>query len=157
MRDYDPADAAATLAVFDRAVRLTASHDYTPEQVAAWAPHDDGERDLEAWAARRAGARTRVACSGERVVGFTDVDTDGYVDMMFVDPDVARQGVASALLAWVVQTATRDGATELTTHASRTARPFFERHGFVLVREQRPVLRGVELVNFAMRRPLGAA
>ncbi|MBD5785847.1 GNAT family N-acetyltransferase [Cellulosimicrobium terreum] len=151
LRDYQPADAGATLDVFVRAIRVTASGDYTPEQIAAWAPD---VVDLESWAARRAALRTCVACAEDRVVGFTDVDAAGYVDMMFVDPDAARRGVASALLAWAVRTATDDGAVELTTHASRTARPFFERHGFVVVREQHPVLRGVEMVNFAMRRPL---
>ena len=69
--------------------------------------------------------------------------------------EFARRGVATALLAWARETAVHDGAHELTTHASRTARPFFEAHGFVVVREQRPVLRGVELVNYAMRCPLG--
>ncbi len=151
MRPYRASDAAATLGVFRRAVRLTAGRDYTPEQVAAWAPDD---LDEVAWAARRQAARTQVAEVDGRVVGFTDVDADGYVDMLFVDPDAARQGVATALLRWVVETATELGAQELTTHASVTARPFFERQGFVVVREQQPVRRGVTLTNFAMHAPL---
>ncbi|MCB7137304.1 GNAT family N-acetyltransferase [Cellulosimicrobium marinum] len=151
LRDYESADAAATLDVFRRAVRGTASRDYSPEQVRAWAPDDV---DVARWAARRAAARTQVAEHEGRVVGFTDVDAEGYVDMLFVDPGVVRQGVASALLGWVAATARSDGATELTTHASVTARPFFEARGFVVVAERRPVLRGVEMVNYAMRRPL---
>ncbi|MNW68344.1 putative N-acetyltransferase YafP [compost metagenome] len=46
------------------------------------------------------------------------------------------------------------GAVELTTYASLTARPFFEKHGFVVVEERQPVLRGVSLTNFRMRKPL---
>ena len=49
------------------------------------------------------------------------------------------------------------GAVELSTHASLTARPFFEAHGFAVVVEQHPVLRGVALTNFVMRRDLGPA
>lgn len=151
LRDDTPDDAAATLAVFRRAITVTAARDYTPEQVAAWAPEDI---DPDAWAARRAAARTRVAVRDGAVVGFTDVDAAGYVDMLFVDPAAARQGVARALLDWAVRTALADGATELTTHASITARPFFEAHGFEVVAEQHPVRRGVTLTNYRMRRPL---
>ncbi|WP_431838623.1 GNAT family N-acetyltransferase [Cellulomonas sp. Y8] len=151
LRAHTPDDAAATLAVFRRAITVTAARDYTPEQVAAWASDDI---DPDAWAARRAAARTRVAVRDGAVVGFTDVDAAGYVDMLFVDPGAARQGVARALLDWAVRTAAADGATELTTHASVTARPFFAAHGFEVVAEQHPVLRGVELTNYRMRRPL---
>lgn len=148
LRPYRDDDAAPTLAVFRRAVTLLASRDYTAEQVAAWASPDI---DPVVWAERRAASRTQVAESGGRVVGFTDVDEDGYVDMLFVDPDAARQGVGSALLSWARATAVELGAHELTTNASLTARPVFEAHGFVVVAEQRPVLRGVGLTNFRMR------
>lgn len=151
LRHHTPDDALATLAVFRRAVHGTAAADYTPEQVAAWAPDDI---DPAAWAARRGTARTRVAVRDGAVVGFTDVDAAGSIDMLFVHPHAARQGVARALLAWAVETATADGAGELTTHASITARPFFEAHGFVVVAEQHPVRRGVPLTNYRMRRTL---
>lgn len=148
LRPYRDDDAAATLDVFRRAITLLASRDYTAEQVAAWASPDI---DPAVWAERRAASRTRVAEVGGRVVGFTDVDEDGYVDMLFVDPDVARQGVGSALLRWARATAVALGAHELTTNASLTARAAFEAHGFAVVAEQHPVLRGVELTNFRMR------
>lgn len=148
LRPYRDDDAPATLDVFRRAITFLAGRDYTPEQVAAWASPDI---DPVVWAERRAASRTRVAEVGGRVVGFTDVDEDGYVDMLFVDPDVARQGVGSALLRWARATAVELGAHELTTNASLTARPVFEAHGFVVVAEQHPVRRGVELTNFRMR------
>jgi len=151
LRAYTPEDARATLDVFRRAVRVTAARDYTAEQLAAWAPDD---LDPVAWATRRAAARTEVAVRDGAVVGFTDVDAAGYVDMLFVDPGAARQGVARVLLSWAVATAAAAGAVELTTHASLTARPFFEAHGFVVVAEQHPVRRGVALTNYRMRRPL---
>jgi putative acetyltransferase len=152
LRDYTSDDAGPTLGVFLRAVRVTAARDYSPEQVAAWAPDDV---DPAAWAARRAAAGTRVAVADDgSVIGFSDVDGSGYVDMMFVDPGAAGRGVATALLRWAEETARVAGAAELTTHASVTARPFFERRGFVVEAEQHPVRRGVELTSYRMRRPL---
>lgn len=153
LRRFVRADGPATLDVFVRAVRVTARRDYSATQVAAWAPDD---LDPVAWTSRRETGRTCVACVDGQVVGFTDVDGQGYVDMMFVDPDHGGRGVASALLGWVVDVARREGVPELSTHASLTARPFFEARGFVVERAQRPVLRGIELVNFVMRRRLPA-
>lgn len=152
LRAYDESDAAATLDVFLRAVRITASKDYAPEQIAAWAAPQD--RSTDGWHAKRLRVDTVVAVEDGTVIGFSDTDEHGYIDMMFVDPALTRRGVATALLQHVTETARAHGALELTTHASLTARPFFERHGFEVVEERRPVLRGVSLTNFAMRRAL---
>lgn len=152
LRRYTAADADATLDVFRRAVRTTAARDYSPEQVAAWAPD---EPDAGTWGARRSARATVVAEDDGRVVGFTDVDATGYLDMMYVDPDAARRGVATALLAWAVEEATRAGAASLRTHASITARPFFEAHGFRVDEVRHPVRNGVVFENFAMSRPIG--
>ena len=40
----------------------------------------------------------------------------------------------------------------LYAEVSITARRFFEKMGFVVVEERHPVVRGVELTNYAMRR-----
>ncbi|MBE7701790.1 GNAT family N-acetyltransferase [Oerskovia sp. Sa1BUA8] len=151
LRAYDDSDADATLGVFLRAVRVTARADYTPEQIAAWASDDI---PIDVWAAKRLLVDTVVAVEGDEVLGFSDVDERGYIDMMFVDPAVTRRGVATALLGRVTEIAREQGADELTTYASLTARPFFEKHGFVVVEEREPVLRGISLTNFSMRRAL---
>jgi putative acetyltransferase len=147
IRPYAETDAAATLAVFLRAVRGTARRDYTAEQVAAWAPDDI---DLERWAARRAAASTVVAVEGDRVIGFADLVDDGHVDMTFVDPDFGGRGVATALLQAVVEVARTAGVRRLTVLASITARPFFERRGFVLDEQVQVELDGVMLTTNAM-------
>jgi putative acetyltransferase len=152
IRPYVEDDGPATLDVFLRAVRGTASRDYTEEQVAAWAPDD---MDLERWARRRASASTLVAVDGERVVGFADLVDDGHVDMTFVDPGFGRRGVATALLEAVVVTARSRRLDRLTVFASITARPFFERQGFVLDDQVQVELDGVMLTTNAMSRELG--
>lgn len=150
IRPFSALDGAATLDVFLRAIRITASSAYAPEQIAVWAPND---MDLVPWTAKRARTSTVVATQDDRVVGFTDLDDNGYIDMLFVDPDFGRRGIASALLAWALEQAEDQGLTELTTHASLIARPFFEKFGFVVLEQRYPVLGGVQLTNFSMRRP----
>jgi putative acetyltransferase len=153
LREYTDSDAEATLTVFLRAIRETAAGDYSPDQAAAWAAE---HRDLAAWAASRTAAHTQVAIIDGRVVGFTDLDDDGYVDMLFVDPDFGRQGVATSMLAATIALARQRGTVALTTYASLTAKPLFERHGFVVPEERHFLSRDVELTNVAMRCELGA-
>jgi putative acetyltransferase len=133
LRAYAAGDAEATLVIFLRAVRETARAHYSPEQVAAWAA-DVG--DLDSWAAARTAAHTQLAIVDGHVAGFTDLDDDGYIDMLFVDPDFGRQGVASALLAAVIALARHRGLPALTTFASLTSLPVFERQGFVITGER---------------------
>ena len=144
-------DARATYGVFRAAITRTAASDYTPAQIAAWAGPE--ETDLDGWHRRRAAPRTWVAeVAGGRVVGFADLLPDGLLDMLYVDPDHGRRGIARRLVATVQQEAAEAGLTELRTHASRTARPLFEACGFRVVRA-RPDnrVRGQVVPNDEMR------
>lgn len=153
VRPYGSGDAGPTLETFVRAIRETASGDYTPAQIAVWLGAD---RDEGSWDAQRRAVATRVAEVHGRVAGFTDLDADGHVDMLFVHPDHGGRGVASALLRDVAAAATEAGLAELTVEASLTARPVFERHGFGVVAEQSVPRGGERLTNFRMRRELRA-
>jgi len=70
--------------------------------------------------------------------------------MLYVDPTATRRGVGSALVSHIVSLARGGDAAEIETYASITARPLFERHGFVVIEEREPVVRGVALRNFRM-------
>ncbi|WP_168223310.1 GNAT family N-acetyltransferase [Plantibacter sp. M259] len=158
IRRYRDTDARATRSIFERAVRVTAAAHYTAEQLAAWVPDDPPGAVLDDWAARRAAVKTWVAELDDSVVGFTDLDLEtGYLDMLFVDPGAGRRGVGSALIRQVLDEARVVGLHEVTVQASRTAQPVFERHGFVVVREQRVERRGVLIENAVMRMPLDAS
>jgi putative acetyltransferase len=144
----------ATLDVFNRAITVTASRDYTAEQISAWTA---SHVTVHEWSAQRMSAHTWVAEIGTTVVGFTDVDETGYIDMLFVDPDHGRRSIATALLAHVLEVAQANRTEELTVNASVTARPLFERHGFTVTTEQRVERQGVTLINYRMRRVLQVA
>ncbi len=151
VRPHLASDAAASREVFYASIRITAAADYSPGQINAWASPDITVGD---WTTKRMAGNTAVAVIDDIVVGFTDVDEGGYIDMLFVHPSHGRRGVATALLGWVKAEAARLGASSLLTHASITARPFFESQGFIVIEERRPPVRGVELQNYVMRRLL---
>ena len=148
VRPYQATDAPATLRAFLDAVTVTASADYSLEQVAAWSAPE--ERNLEDWHLARTGLGTVVALVEGQVAGFSDVSAEGYIHMMFVSPRYGRRGVGSALVAEVERRAQALTASALSTNASITARPFFEQHGFRVMTEQRPLTRGVRMTNYRM-------
>lgn len=152
IRPYCLADAADTLAIFLAAVSETASADYTPEQIQAWARPE--ERELSTWHAAMQRRNGYVATVNGEPAGFSDVDPQGYIDMMFVAPRYLRLGVARKLLHHVETKARANQLTELTANVSLTARLFFERHGFFVEAEQHPVMAGVQLTNYAMKKKL---
>ena len=153
LRAYRDEDCRPTREVFERAVRLTAAGDYSDEQVAAWAPTDMSASDLAAWGVERASAKTIVAAEGEELLGFGDLVDGRVLDMLYVDPGAGRRGIATALLDRILSLARDTGVDTIETDASITARAFFERHGFVVVEQRSPVVRGVGMTNFKMRRP----
>ncbi|MDE1993459.1 MAG: GNAT family N-acetyltransferase [Rhizobiaceae bacterium] len=150
VRDYLPADSDATIDIFLRAIREVASKDYSPAEIDAWAKVED----RDAWAARRSSRPAWIAQCGEVPIGFTDLEPDGHLDMMFVHPDYQGRGVASLLLATVEAATQRQGLDRIFTEASLTARPFFERRGFVVLASQRVEKRGQTLKNFRMEKHL---
>lgn len=119
--------------------------DYEPRQLDAWA---DGQVDLEAWDASFRAHRTLVAEEKGELIGFGDITADGYLDRLYVHRLHQRRGVATALCDRLEQLA--DGP--IVTHASITARPFFEKRGYRVVRRQQVERRGVLLTNFVMEK-----
>ncbi|WP_344216726.1 GNAT family N-acetyltransferase [Kribbella sancticallisti] len=153
VRTYEPQDAEPTWDAYFRAVRDTASKDYSPEQVAAWAPESV---DLAEWNERRLAAHTFVATINRRVVGFSDVTDNGLLDMLFVPPEAGGRGVARALVGAVVGKARELGLSEIHTHASRTALPAFRRFGFEVERANADNnIRGENVPNYDMYLKLG--
>ncbi len=149
IRPYKPGEEQALFAVYYSAIHLTASRDYTPEQIQAWAPKG---LDMNLWACRIRGINPFVAESNGEVVGYADLQANGYIDHFFVSGTHARRGIGSLLMEHLLGEATALGLSELTSDVSRTAQPLYEKFGFVVVEQRRPERRGVVIPNAFMRR-----
>ena len=77
------------------------------------------------------------------------MDSKGYLDRLYVHKDYQRQGVATAICD-ELERAVKAG--KYTTHASITARPFFQKRGYRVVREQQVERCGILLTNFVMEK-----
>ena len=125
------------------------SHDYTREQVDAWAP---AVPDVTFWKERFKKYHVYVAEEGGQVVGFTELDSRGHIDCFFVHHERQRRGVGTRLMDRLMATADREKMLRLFAEVSITAVPFFRDRGFVVVRENETTRRNVKLKQFAMER-----
>jgi putative acetyltransferase len=149
LRNYHPDDLDAVIDVFLRAIRVTAAANYTPEQVAAWA-----QADRSLWQKKRLSRPTWVACVQDRVAGFTDLEPDGHLDMMFVDPDFGRRGIGSRLIARAEAEATALRLPRIFAEVSLTARPLFAANGFQVLSAEQVSRNGQSLDRFRMEKRL---
>lgn len=150
LRPYVPADAPALAALYHRTVHTVCRADYSPEELNAWSP---ASPDAAVWNPTLLAHRTLVAEVDGCIAGFADMAEDGYLDRLYVSADHQRMGVASTLCDALEAAC---AAPVLTTHASLTAKGFFLRRGYEVVRAQQVERRGVLLTNFVMHkiRPL---
>lgn len=147
IRQFITGDEIALFRVFFSAVHEVASRDYTAEQVNAWAPTDI---DQQLWANHMRDLCPFVVEIDKEIVGYADLQPDGYIDHFFVSGAYARQGVGTLLMKRIHEEARRLGLKQLTSNVSKTAEPFFIRQGFEVVERKSPVLRGVVLQNAFM-------
>ena len=85
VRDFSFGDEPALHTVFYSAIHTIAVRDYTPEQLKAWAPDPP---DVVRWTARMRAIRPFVVEDERRIVGYADLQANGYIDHFFCFRDM---------------------------------------------------------------------
>lgn len=156
IRPYRHEDAEGTYRLLYETVHEINKKDYTLKQLDAWAPEDF---DLRLWDERLSSFYTLVAWQKDRkgweeLLGFANINEKGYLDYMFVNKDKQNQKVATTLLNRLQEYALEQGISYIWAQVSVTARPFFERRGFYVEKEQTVECRGEKFLNYKMGRVL---
>lgn len=156
LRAYRPSACSEVLRLFYDTVHTVNARDYTEEQLDAWA---DGKPDAAKWNKSLCAHFSLAAEADGILAGFGDIDETGYLDRLYVHRDFQGMGVGTALCQALEQEAARavrqtkpDASVCITTHASITARPFFEARGYRVQREQQVERKGVLLTNYIMEK-----
>ena len=151
VRRFEDEDAEATARIYFDAVRIGAQSHYDEAQRRAWAA---SVPDTLPWRARLKSQASFVAERDGAVVGFMTLKPDGCIDLAFVAPEAMGTGVARRLYERLLAEAAAMELRRLHTEASHLARPFFERQGWSVVKQQTVERNGVALTNFVMEKYL---
>ncbi|MEG1513563.1 MAG: GNAT family N-acetyltransferase [Clostridia bacterium] len=149
IRRYRAGDCAEMAELFFHTVHAVNAKDYSESQLDAWAT---GNVDIAQWNRSFLAHTTLVAETGDGIVGFGDMDDQGYLDRLYVHRDHQHSGIASALVKELERLALARGVSDFSTYASITARPFFEKCGYRVIRENTVLRAGVALTNYQMEK-----
>jgi putative acetyltransferase len=81
VRRCQPGEERSLFEIYFSAIHLVASHDYTAEQIQAWAPRN---LDVVFWENKIREINPFVAELNGKLVGYADVQDNGYIDHFFV-------------------------------------------------------------------------
>jgi putative acetyltransferase len=151
LRNYLQADAEALAEIYRDAALNLGRKGYTEEQVAVWARHPE---DLEQFRAMLSEGLTLCAEADGAPVAFGQLHPPDHIAYLYCHSAHARHGHAARILARLEDHAASQGVVTLRVEASRVARPFFQRAGYRVIAEERPVRHGVEFVRFVMEKEL---
>ncbi|SEF48941.1 GNAT family N-acetyltransferase [Vibrio hangzhouensis] len=149
IRNYERKDAHVTWELKFQTIRNINIRDYSSEQVTAWAP---ANFDMDVWLKRVDNMKPFIAELNGQVVGFADLQQDGYIDHFFCHADYQGIGVGRALMEHIFSIGRLNGVSRYYSAVSLTARPFYERYGFRVVKEQQMEVNGLLLTNFVMEK-----
>lgn len=123
---------------------------YTAEEIEDWA--SCGE-DIEHLQELIDGFYFIVTLDAKKqITGFAAVSETGFLHSLFVHKDHQREGVASFLLQKAEMYAREHKAQKMTSEVCITARPFFERKGYVVIKEQKRKANRLYLTNYQMEK-----
>ena len=151
LRPFLPADTPVLAAIFAAAIEELTGDDYSEEQQEAWAAVAEDEDEF---GKKLASELTLIATLRNAPVGFAALKGKDHIDMLYVHPSAAGQGVASALCDALEKLAGGRGAKSLTVDASDNAQDFFKKRGYVARQRNSVTLNGEWLANTTMQKTL---
>lgn len=141
--------------LFQDTVLVINKRDYSQEEVEDWASCGD---DLSRIGKMIETHYFIVAVNRQsQIVGFSSITPQGYLHSMFVHKDFQGRGIATILLEEIERYAIAAGIKRITSEVSLTARPFFEKYGYVVEKEQKRRANQLSLTNYWMAKDLAKA
>jgi putative acetyltransferase len=151
IRLFKAQDTEQIAQLFHDTVREVNIRDYSGDQVRAWAPDDIHFRN---WAEVCANRFTYVADDGGVIAGFGELEANGHIDCFYCHKNYQGRGVGKQIYQAIEAKALELWLSRLFTEASITAKPFFQRLGFAVVKEQVVTSRGEAFINYEMEKLL---
>ncbi|ASA54814.1 GNAT family N-acetyltransferase [Vibrio gazogenes] len=149
IRNYKESDAQALWKIFYHTIHNVNIRDYSQAQVSAWAPD---RFDFAIWQRKMDSILPVIAEIDGEIVGYTDIQSSGLIDHFFCHHEHQGKGIGRCLMEHIIAVGKAKGITRFYSEVSITARPFYEKLGFTVVKEQTVEMRGEKLQNFVMEK-----
>jgi putative acetyltransferase len=151
MRPFLPTDTPLIAEIFRASVDELTADDYSDAQRDAWIASVDDE---DAFGGRLGKQLTLLGTMGGSPVAFASLKGNDVIDMLYVHPAAARQGVGTMLVDALEKLAAARGANRLVAEVSDSAQDFFRCRGFVPQQRNTVTLGGEWLAHTTMEKKL---
>ena len=138
--------------LFQNTVLTINSRNYSQAEVEDWASCGDNLSEIEDMI--KAHYFIVAINKQSEIVGFSSITPQGYLHSMFVHKDFQGNGIATILLEEIERYAATAGIMRITSEVSLTARPFFEKKGYIVEEEQKRKANQLSLINFWMAKQM---
>ena len=153
LRPLLPEDVPTLAEIFRESIAELTADDYSEAQQEAWASAADDEA---AFGKKLGSQLTLIATLEGSPVGFASLAGKDKIDMLYVHPAAAGQGIGAMLIDALEKLAGSRGVAKLSVDASDTARGFFEKRGYI-AQQRNSISVGDEwLANTTLQKQLAA-
>lgn len=120
---------------------------------------------IEIWSMRSSAQRFRgnedrckrwVAVEGDKVIGFVDHSLDGELWGLYVHKDYIGEGIGSRLLGIAEDSIKKAGRKEIILKSTITARGFYQKHGYEVVKKFLHPMGDKKLEIYLMKKAIGS-
>jgi len=140
-------DLPAIRKLYSQTVRKINSQDYNEREIEVWASTSDNPDSFR----KAINIQYFIIAEIENeLAGFASIEKNGYLDFMYVHKDHQRKGIAKKLLKEIESKAGEQRNFEVFAYVSRTAKPFFERSGYIHTGDKTDLFKGVVFINSIM-------
>ena len=151
LRPFLPSDTPALQDLFAQSIEELATDSYDADQRTAWI---ETAEDMNAFSARLASGLTLVVGAAGQYQGFATLKDNTLLDLLYVHPHFARQGIATALVDALERIAAARGSSAISVDASDTSLLLFEQRGYIATQRNSRHLGDVWLSNTTLKKQL---
>lgn len=149
IRKFQLGDEAQLRDLLLNTIKYINSKDYTQAQIKVWS---EQIKDELAWRHYISELKPFVAQIDTKIVGYADLQADGYIDHFYCHWQYQRKGIGKALMHTLIDNAQNLQIKRLYSQVSITAKPFYEHFGFTVTAKQQVTLGQQQLINFMMEK-----
>lgn len=144
-------DLAEMQELFVQTIQSVCKNDYNTAQIEVWV---SGVKNMERWVSVIETQFVLLAIIKDQIAGFGTLKDGNYIDFFYIHKDFQRQGIADKLLTELELEAKKQHLKMITSDISITAKPFFEKKGYIVKAEQKNRVNDVEIINYKMKKEL---
>ena len=147
IRNAEPGDLAELQILFSETIMQTCQNEYSLNQRKVWS---NAVKKTEKWNKSLKEEFFIVAENDGMIVGFSSLKNENYLNLMYIHKDFIRKGIASRLYKKIKTKSIEYGTKKLSADVSKTARPFFEKLGFRVLKENKNIVEDEIVINYNM-------